>query len=99
LGLSAEDVISVRDRETQLTALRIPPEHLDRHAVHAICIDDGACRVLLETRVYGSSPYADGVSKIVLAVAAHPLENRLYAIGEFIEHGWIQLYSMPNPLL
>jgi hypothetical protein len=54
---------------------------------------------LLETRVYGSSPYADGVSKIVLAVAAHPLENRLYAIGEFIEHGWIQLYSMPNPLL
>ena len=89
LGLLAEDVISVRNRETQLTALRIPPEHLDRHAVHAICIEDGACSVVLETRVYGSSPYADGVSKIVLAVATHSLENRLYAIDEFIEHGWI----------
>jgi dihydrodipicolinate reductase len=89
LGLPAQDVISVRNREEQLKALRIPPEHLGRHAVHSIAIDDGTCRVLLETRVYGSSPYADGVSKIVSAVATHPLENRVYAVDEFIEHGWV----------
>lgn len=89
LGLPAQDVISVRNQEEQLKALRIPPEHLGRHAVHSIAIDDDACRVLLETRVYGSSPYADGVSKIVSAVATRPLENRVYVVDEFIEHGWV----------
>jgi hypothetical protein len=89
LGLSAQDVISVRNRDEQLKALRVPPEHLGRHAVHSIAIDDGICRVLLETRVYGSSPYADGVSRIVSAAATHPLENRLYAVDEFIENGWV----------
>lgn len=89
VGLSAEDVISVRDRKEQLTALGIPPEHLGRHAVHSITIDDGTCRILLETRVYGSSPYADGVSKIVFSAATRPLENRVYAVDEFIEHGWV----------
>lgn len=89
LGLSGEDVTSVRDREKQLTELRIPLEHLGRHAVHSISIDDGTCFVSLETRVYGSSPYADGVSKIVSAAATRPLENRVYAVDEFIEHGWV----------
>lgn len=89
LGLPAEDVISVRDRDAQLTTLRIPSEHLGRHALHSVLIDDGTCRVLLETRVYGSSPYAHGVSKIVSAVATRPLENRVYAIDEFVEHGWV----------
>jgi len=89
LGLPAEEVISVRDREEQVKALHIPPEHLGRHAVHSISIDDGTCRVLLETRVYGSSPYANGVSKIVSAVATRQLENRVYAVAEFVEHGWV----------
>lgn len=89
LGLHADNVISVRDREKQVTALHIPSEHLDRHAVHSIAIDDGACHILLETRVYGSSPYADGVSKIVSALAIHPLENCVYAVDEFVEYGWI----------
>lgn len=89
LSLPAENVVSVRNREEQLTTLGIPPEHLARHALHSVQIDDGTCRVLLETRVYGSSPYADGVSKIVSAVATRRLENRAYAIDEFIEHGWV----------
>ena len=89
LGLSAEDVISVRDRETQLTALRIPSEHLGRHAAHSILIGDGACHVSLETRVYGASAYADGVAKIVSAATSRLLENRVYAIDEFVEHGWV----------
>lgn len=89
VGLSAEDVISVRDREKQLRVLHIPPEHLGRHAVHSIVIEDGACRILFETRVYGSSPYAEGVSKIVTAATTHNLENKIYAIDEFVENGWV----------
>jgi len=89
LGLAAESIISVREPEAQLAAFRIPPEHLGRHAVHSIAIDSGACRLLLESRVYGASPYADGVSKIVSAVAAHQLEHRVYEINEFIEYGWV----------
>jgi len=89
LGLSANDVVSVRDPDEQLTTLRIPAEHLGRHAMHAILIEDAACRISLETRVYGASPYADGVAKIVSAVTSHKLENRVYAIDEFIERGWL----------
>lgn len=89
LGLSADDVVSVRDPEEQLTALRIPEEHLGRHAMHTILIEDVACRISLETRVYGASPYANGVAKIVSAVTSRQLENRVYAIDEFVEHGWV----------
>jgi len=89
LGLPATQVVSVRDPEVQQTALGIPAEHLSRHAVHVIAIEDGACRISLETRVYGASPYADGVAKIVSAIGSRRLENRLYAIDEFIERGWV----------
>lgn len=89
VGLSAEEIISVRDREKQLTVLHIPPEHLGRHAFHSIVIEDDACRVLFETRVYGSSPYANGVSKIVTAATTRNLENKIYAIDEFVENGWV----------
>jgi dihydrodipicolinate reductase len=89
LGLSASDVVSVRDREAQRTTLGIPEEHLGRHAVHSIVIEDAGCRISLETRVYGASPYADGVARIVSAVASRRLENRVYAIDEFVEHGWV----------
>lgn len=89
LGLAATDVISVRDAKEQQARLGIPTEHLGRHAVHAITIADDSCSLRLETRVYGSSPYADGVARIVAAIAAHPLEHRLYAIDEFIERSWV----------
>ena len=89
LGLAAEDVVSVRDPAAQQAALRIPREHLDRHAVHVISIEDGACSISMESRVYGSSPYADGVARIVAAVHAHPLEQRIHSISEFVERGWV----------
>jgi mannose/cellobiose epimerase-like protein (N-acyl-D-glucosamine 2-epimerase family) len=52
-------------------------------------MQDSVCHIAMETRVYGSSPYAPGVSKIVEAVHARTLENRSYAINEFIENGWV----------
>ena len=69
--------------------LQIPPEHLGRHAYHQVLIEDGACSVTLETRVYGDAPYAEGVAHIVAAVRERPLENRRYAIIEFIDNGWL----------
>jgi 4-hydroxy-tetrahydrodipicolinate reductase len=89
LGLSANEVVSVRDPEEQLKTLHIPAEHLGRHAVHAIVIEDESCRISLETRVYGASPYADGVARIVSAVASRQLESRVYSIDEFVAQGWV----------
>jgi hypothetical protein len=89
LGLSANEVVSVRDPEEQLKILHIPAEHLERHAVHAIVIEDAACRISFESRAYGAAPYADGVARIVSAVVSRQLENRMYSIDEFVEQGWV----------
>ncbi len=89
LGLNDSDVRSIRDEDVQRVELQIPETHLGRHAYHQILISDGACSLQLETRVYGESAYADGVSRIVAAVQAHALENRTYSVMEFVEIGWI----------
>jgi len=89
LGLASEDVVSVRDPREQEVALRVPQQHLARHAVHVVSIEDGACSISMETRVYGNSPYADGLSRIIAAVHKHPLERRAHTITEFIDRGWV----------
>lgn len=89
LGLPVVDVRSVRDAVEQEEVLKIPPDHLARHAYHQIVIEDAVCRIALETRVYGSAPYAPGVARIIDAVHSQALENRRYDISEFIENGWI----------
>ena len=89
LGLDSTTVRSVRDPQEQADVLKIPPEHLARHAYHQIVVEDPVCRITLETRVYGASPYADGVARIIAAIRAHVLEDRIYPIGEFVERGWV----------
>lgn len=89
LGLTARDVVSVRDPNEQWMTLQIPREHLDRHAYHRIVIEDQSCALTMETRVFGQSPYAKGVAKIISAIRSNKLENRLYEINEFVENGWI----------
>jgi 4-hydroxy-tetrahydrodipicolinate reductase len=89
LGLRECDVQSVRDPQVQQQALHIPPEHLGRHAFHRITIEDPACSITLETRVYGASPYADGVARIIEAIRSNALEARLYAVDELVERGWL----------
>jgi len=89
LGLGSDAVRSVRDPQQQADRLQIPAEHLARHAYHQIVVKDPVCSVTLETRVYGAAPYADGVSRILAAVRTHPLEDRVYPIGEFVERGWV----------
>jgi hypothetical protein len=89
LGLDASEIRSVRDAQVQQGALTIPPEHLARHAFHEVVIEDGACSIRMETRVYGDAPYANGVAQIVAAVRQQALENRRYSILEFIDHAWV----------
>ncbi|MCA7949916.1 dihydrodipicolinate reductase [Burkholderia seminalis] len=89
LGVPPEDIRSVREPDVQRNEFGIPDDQLGRHAVHRIQIDDGACSLRLESRVYGATPYADGVSRIVETVRQHDLENRRYSIVEFIRNGWL----------
>ncbi|KVF26237.1 dihydrodipicolinate reductase [Burkholderia vietnamiensis] len=89
LGVPAHDIRSVRDPDAQRDVLQIPDDQLGRHAFHRVRIDDGACSLQFESRVYGASPYADGVSRIVEAVRQHALEHRRYSVVEFIRNGWL----------
>ncbi|MDR8727157.1 dihydrodipicolinate reductase C-terminal domain-containing protein [Burkholderia pseudomultivorans] len=89
LGVRPEDIRSVRDPDVQRSELGIPDDQLGRHAYHRIRIEDGACSLQFESRVYGASPYAEGVSRIVEAVRQHDLDNRRYSIVEFIRNGWL----------
>lgn len=46
-------------------------------------------QLVLESKVFGESSYASGVSKIINATYYNSLENRNYAINEYIENGWL----------
>lgn len=89
LGLNKENIRSIRNPQEQTDVLHIPAEHLARHAFHRIEIEDEVGQITLETRVFGSAPYASGLARIVTAVHKHPLEKRLYNVIELIEKGWI----------
>lgn len=89
LGVSETDINSVRHISKQSNELKIPHEHLARHAFHRIDMQDGPCTISLETRVYGDSPYASGVQQIVEAIHQRELQSRVYSITEFIENGWV----------
>ena len=89
LGVRPEDIRSVRDPDVQRSEFAVADDQLGRHAIHRICIDDGACSLQFESRVVGATPYADGVSRIVDAVRQHDLEHRRYSIVEFIRNGWL----------
>lgn len=89
VGLQRGDIVSVRDAAEQQARWQIPAEHLARHAFHRLVIEDGLSSVTLETRVFGPTPYAEGLARIVEAIAAHRLENRLYKVTEFIANDWV----------
>jgi 4-hydroxy-tetrahydrodipicolinate reductase len=78
IGLMIGDIRSVRDPSVQRGELHIPNDALARHAYHQIRIEDGACGLQLESCVYGPSPYAEGVSRIIAAVRSRDLEHRLH---------------------
>ena len=89
LGVSPEKIKSLRDVSVQRDVLGIPEEYLSRHAYHRLVIEDGLSSVALETKVFGSTPYADGVGQIIQAVSENDLEPRRYNVLELIEMGWL----------
>ena len=89
LGLPGDKIQSIRDPQEQKDILRIPSEYLSRHAYHRIEIEDTVCRLSFETRVFGRSPYAEGVAQIVSAARSNALGNRHYDVMDFIENGWL----------
>lgn len=89
LGLPSEKIVSIRDPQEQREALQIPPESLARHAYHRVEIADHVGSIVLETRVVGPAPYAEGLGQIISAIRANKLENRRYDVVEFIEWGWV----------
>lgn len=89
LGLPSEKILSIRDPRAQREDLQIPPEYLSRHAYHRIEIEDHVGRIVLETKVFGPAPYAEGLAQILSAVRSNQLECRRYNVMEFIENGWV----------
>lgn len=89
LGLSASDIVSVRDPEVQARDLHIPEAHLGRHAFHRITLEDQGCHITLEARLHGATPYADGVARIVAAILQHPLAPGVHAVQTFVAKGWL----------
>jgi hypothetical protein len=89
LGLPSEKIVSIRDPREQSEALQIPAEYLLRHAYHRVEIEDHVGSIALETRVFGPSPYAEGLAQIIAAIQSNKLERRRYSIMEFIENGWV----------
>jgi len=89
LGLPSEKIHSIRDPREQRETLQIPPEYLARHAYHRAEIEDHVGRIVLETRVFGPAPFAEGLAQILSAVRTNKLESRHYNIMEFIDNGWI----------
>ena len=89
LGLPAESIHSERDPQRQMIDFAVPAEHLDRHAVHRICVSDGACTVHLEARVLGEAPYARGVGHLLRALESRRLAPGLHRVEQFVRDGWL----------
>jgi 4-hydroxy-tetrahydrodipicolinate reductase len=89
LGLPSEKIRSIRDPQEQREDLKIPTEYLSRHAYHRVEIEDHVGRIVLETKVFGPAPYAEGLTQILTAVRSNKLERRRYNVMEFIENGWV----------
>ncbi|MCF0040513.1 dihydrodipicolinate reductase C-terminal domain-containing protein [Dyadobacter fanqingshengii] len=85
LGFPVEQIISVRDQETQSAEIAIPDDFLGKHAYHKIVIQDGNDALTIETKVLGHASYAAGVRQIIDLVLNKNLENRRYNILEFMQ--------------
>lgn len=89
LGLPTESILSERDPQRQMIDFAVPAEHLDRHAVHRICISDEGCTIRLEARVLDAAPYARGVGHLLKALRSSRLAPGLHRVEQLIRDGWL----------
>ena len=84
LGIDVAAIDSIRDPEIQERSLGIPPDQLQRHALHRIQIWDGPVSITLESKVLGRAPYASGLAEILRILGAAKLEPGVYDILDFL---------------
>lgn len=89
LGLPADAIESERSRERQASVFDVPPEHLDRHAVHRIGVRDEGCTITLEARVIAAAPYARGVGQLLRALQSRRLGPGLHRVEDMVKTGWL----------
>jgi dihydrodipicolinate reductase len=89
LGVAPKNIISIRDKNTQITEVGIPNDFLDAHAFHKVSISNGDENIVIETTVLGHRSYSQGVAELVKAILNKNLESRKYSILEMMELGLI----------
>lgn len=89
LGVDPGQIVSVRNPVVQENELGIPSEFLLRHAYHRVIIGDENVRITFETKVFGQSPYALGLAKVIEAICGRDLEPKPQDILTLIQSGWL----------
>lgn len=89
LGVNTDQIISVRNPETQKDFFKITPEYLSRHAYHKITISDANVSITLETKVLGEAPYSSGLAQIIEGIHGKNLEPRIYDVVALVNDGWV----------
>lgn len=84
LGVPEGAIVSERDPKRQRELLGIPDQFLDRHAFHRIVLQDGEVEVRLESRVFGKTAYATGLSKIIEIAAARAWEPGYHDVVDLV---------------
>lgn len=82
IGVSEDDIVSIRDLEKQRD-LNI--KNIEHHAFHRIIIGDENSSIKIETKVEGAISYSRGIAQII-SVIDH-LEIGNYEIEDLVERG------------
>ncbi|MCF2494720.1 dihydrodipicolinate reductase C-terminal domain-containing protein [Dyadobacter chenhuakuii] len=85
LAFPVDQIVSVREPETQSIEIGIPDEFLGKHAYHKITIQDDNDALTIETKVLGHASYAAGVRQIIDLILKTDLENRRYNVLELMQ--------------
>ncbi len=87
LGISSDEIISIRDTVVQEKQLNIPKENLQLHAFHEITIGDGSTSIDIKTLVKGHDSYVTGLAAIINSLGS--LHNRYYHVMDLLDMGLI----------
>ena len=87
LGRDPKDITSVRDPHIQRLLLGVSQEHLSRHAIHIIGIEEGTCRITLKTEVNGTDSYLAGLKTVIKEIDSVPYGR--YLITDLIDRAII----------
>ena len=82
-ALNLDSYNSVRSEESQKDYFQVPPEHLDRHAIHEVNIELGSAEVRAQVRIMGKEPYIEG-ARVLLEKDLCLLKPGLYLLEDLM---------------